>query len=1256
MKPQLLTVLTALSVFAAQAAQTFVPGFLQYEFFPGQLKAPVEAGTAGGSTVNPASPDSFLPTFEAPHDFADNYAERISGFFVPAVTGDYTFNISADDTADLFLSTDENAANKRMIGQQPGWNAYRIWATDNGGGTDLQQRITTTFLDPTGQRPFPNGIHLEAGKHYYIEGVMNEFGGGDNFAVRYAMVSDPAPWNDGDESNLAGNLIAMAIPSAITITQQPTNTSAFAGTVATFSVVVATDATVPVALKYQWRWNGKNLPTATASTFATVVGANDNAAKIDVVISAGAPPGTTAPSVTSSAATLTIKPGATTVSGKLKHEFFSGGTRQPVENGSSGAPTYIEALSSFNTDVNFADNYANRISGYFTPATSGNYVFFVCSDDDSDLFLSTDDSPANKRLIAQETVWSNPLQWTGSGGNSDLAQKRSDQFSPDGGTTHPFATGIPLTAGTKYYIEGVHHEGGGGDNFSATFKLAADPDPTSGDPASGVVGDSSKLTGAVISYATSPVTTGSITNQPQGGTNYESQALTLNVGVQTDSELRPLYQWRKNGTNIPGAVSAAFSIPVSAVTDTGTYDVLVTVPNSTISLTSSAAVVTVLPSPFATGYLKYEYFPGHTRQEVEAGTAGSAAPGGATLGSDKSGGITSFRAGNGFADNYANRISGFFIPPSNGNYIFFLTGDDDSDLFLSTDENPANKKLIAQEQGWSNEAQWTTTPSGDATAKRSDQFTGSQWAGGPGPINLKAGQKYYIEGVHHEGGGGDNFSATYALDTDGDPTDGDPSRMTNNVIGIKVPPQQINITQQPQSLTVAAPNTATFTIGASTTGFYPASIQWNKNGTPIPGATGTSYTTAPLTTADTGAKYTASLSVLGTNPQTSQAASLTVTADVTAPTIVSAVRSYSDPNTVIVKFSEPLGASGATAANYKLNGTAASAAVLSSNKTSVTLTGSAVPTNATLTVTGVSDVAGNPVAANTTVTLALQKAIYLVTADPGTDAEPLTFPGDIAVRAHLLDRGFAVITARGDDVPTDGATALGSDLIIESSSLGSGTVETADPNGVLPPTGKFKNLAIPAIDWEASSQDAWGFRPDNGTTSTETQIIILDPTSPLAAGFPAGPVTVATAGQTISEGLIPTGAHLVGVVPSNTNEYSLYYYEKGDKGYNDFVMPERRVFFWFQDNTAAAINDNGWKLFDAAVDWALRAQVVQPPTQPKLTITRSGTSLSISWTGTGTLQSTTSLASPITWKDEGSTSPFTVTSLSGNAKFYRVKQ
>jgi len=318
-----------------------------------------------------------------------------------------------------------------------------------------------------------------------------------------------------------------------------------------------------------------------------------------------------------------------------------------------------------------------------------------------------------------------------------------------------------------------------------------------------------------------------------------------------------------------------------------------------------------------------------------------------------------------------------------GNYVFFVNGDDDCDLFLSTDDSPANKKLIAQEQGWSNERQWTTTPSGDATAKRSDTFTGTQWPGG-NTIALKKGQKYYLEGVHHEGGGGDNFGAYYKLDTDPDPTDGDATTLTNGVIAIKVPPQPITITQAPQNVSKQVDQNATFTIVAATTGFYPLNIQWNKNGTAIPGATGTNYTTAPLTTADNNTKYTATLSILGTLPQTTPDAVLTVTPDTTAPTISSVAGTL---QTVTINFSEPLeAASAGTASNYKIDGgvtvTSATPTDLSPLPTvaftsvQLAVSGATGGKAYTLTVSGVKDKSGNTIAANTTAPFTVYSAVF----------------------------------------------------------------------------------------------------------------------------------------------------------------------------------------------------------------------------------------------------------------------------------------
>src|ERR1041384_7003367 len=117
----------------------------------------------------------------------------------------------------------------------------------------------------------------------------------------------------------------------------------------------------------------------------------------------------------------------TFVSGSLKEEFFQDANRQQVESGAVTSPTAVNYVTKFQFEETGA-NFARRVSGFFIPPTTGNYVFFVTSDDDSDLFLSTDDTPANKRLIAHEAGWSSSLQWTSSAGGSSLTQKRSDKF------------------------------------------------------------------------------------------------------------------------------------------------------------------------------------------------------------------------------------------------------------------------------------------------------------------------------------------------------------------------------------------------------------------------------------------------------------------------------------------------------------------------------------------------------------------------------------------------------------------------------------------------------------------------------------------------------------------------------------------------------------------------------------------------------------------------------------------------------------
>jgi hypothetical protein len=60
------------------------------------------------------------------------------------------------------------------------------------------------------------------------------------------------------------------------------------------------------------------------------------------------------------------------------------------------------------------------------------------------------------------------------------------------------------------------------------------------------------------------------------------------------------------------------------------------------------------------------------------------------------------------ADNYGSRIRAYVKPTTTGSYTFYLSGDDDCELWLSTDANPANKVRIAHiTGGWTSSREWT---------------------------------------------------------------------------------------------------------------------------------------------------------------------------------------------------------------------------------------------------------------------------------------------------------------------------------------------------------------------------------------------------------------------------------------------------------------------------------------------------------------------------------------------------------------------
>lgn len=116
----------------------------------------------------------------------------------------------------------------------------------------------------------------------------------------------------------------------------------------------------------------------------------------------------------------------------------------------SGPPSTTTQLTSLEAPINVADNYGTRMRGYLHPPADGAYAFWIASDDQSELWLSTSAEPGAKVKLASVTGWTNSREWT----------KYPSQRS----------VSVNLLASNKYYIEVLHKEGGGGDNVAVAWQ------------------------------------------------------------------------------------------------------------------------------------------------------------------------------------------------------------------------------------------------------------------------------------------------------------------------------------------------------------------------------------------------------------------------------------------------------------------------------------------------------------------------------------------------------------------------------------------------------------------------------------------------------------------------------------------------------------------------------------------------------------------------------------------------------------------
>ena len=99
---------------------------------------------------------------------------------------------------------------------------------------------------------------------------------------------------------------------------------------------------------------------------------------------------------------------------------------------------------------NEKNNYGLRLHGYLTPQNSGNYTFKISSDDESELWISSNQSDTNKSLIASVPGYT----------NYQVFDKYSQQVS----------SSIELNAGQMYFIEVLLKQGSGSSHLTVMWK------------------------------------------------------------------------------------------------------------------------------------------------------------------------------------------------------------------------------------------------------------------------------------------------------------------------------------------------------------------------------------------------------------------------------------------------------------------------------------------------------------------------------------------------------------------------------------------------------------------------------------------------------------------------------------------------------------------------------------------------------------------------------------------------------------------
>ena len=425
-----------------------------------------------------------LTAFDAEQNVADDYSRRITGVFTVPTSGAYSFWIAARDVGRLTLAP-FNAPDAEQELASSNDPSPKAWDE-----TDNQQSPPQQLL--AGQRYILRAYQLEDywGDHLSVAwsgpGISRRLMTESDFLPAQAsqFVQSAGLNADQPESvstySLSPTAITDAGLSASILSGSFTRDSSLglSGTAVAGSTVTIYDGVTAIAAtrataQGTWAITTPSLSDGTHSFRAEVVDSYGNIAitksetftirsqiKLGGELLVSTAPGSNNALTTATTGLGNLKGQMPVDQGVLVYELptapifeeqrWAGQAVYTNNSWDTLAATSSSTLTSLIAPQNVGSDYSRRIRGTIIAPATGNYTFYLASDDSGRLYLSSNDAAANKAEIASVSGWTDFQQWN----------KYASQTSAS----------ISLTAGQSYYIEVQQQEGGGGDHVSVGWR------------------------------------------------------------------------------------------------------------------------------------------------------------------------------------------------------------------------------------------------------------------------------------------------------------------------------------------------------------------------------------------------------------------------------------------------------------------------------------------------------------------------------------------------------------------------------------------------------------------------------------------------------------------------------------------------------------------------------------------------------------------------------------------------------------------